>query len=268
MIFFVSSEYRLPVVPILALYGAHFTVSFWQVVRAERLRSLSRPFIALLLVAVPVFYKDTLVEKLTLRRVDYYNFGALYERSGDVEQSAVLYSISLEIDPYFQPARTGLERIKKSLNPIPNVLQQAHRAFQKAEYSEASRKFKEAIDSGHDAPETHNNWGLSLYKMGQLQAAEQAFKNALTIRRSYDKAALNIALVKRAQGVSDAAFYYVDQALLHNPTYQQALYKRGEWAAEDGNYARAVGDWQKLLELVGDDERLRAKIDSLYEVMP
>ena len=268
MIFFVSSEYRLPVVPVLALYGAHFIVSFWQAARAERLRSLSRPFIALMLVAVPVFYKDTLAEKLTLRRVDYYNFGALYERAGEVEQSAVLYRRSLEIDPYFQPARTGLERIKKSLNTMASVLQQAHRAFQKAEYSEASRKFKEAIDSGHNGPETYNNWGLSLYKIGQLQAAEKAFENALTIRRSYDKAALNIALVKRAQGVSDAAFYYVDQALLHNPTYQQALYKRGEWAAEDGNYVRAVGDWQKLLELVGDDERLRAKIDSLYEVMP
>ena len=268
MIFFVSSEYRLPVVPVLALYSAHFIVSFWQATKAERLRSLSCPFIALVLVAVPVFYKDTLAEKLTLRRVDYYNFGALYERAGDLEQSAILYHRSLEIDPYFQPARTGLERIEKGLNPMANVLQQAQFAFQKAEYAEASRKFKEAIERGHNGPETYNNWGLSLYKTGQLKAAEQALENALTIRRSYDKAALNMALVKRAQGRSDAAFYYVDQALLHNPTYKQALYKRGEWAAEDGNYVRAIGDWQKLLELVGDDEQLRAKIDSLYEVMP
>ena len=42
----------------------------------------------------------------------------------------------------------------------------------------------------------------------------------------------------------------------------------GEWAAEEGNYARAVSDWQKLSELVGGDERLRVKIDSLREVVP
>ena len=148
------------------------------------------------------------------------------------------------------------------------VLNIAQSAFQRAEYDEASSKFKEAIGRGHNEPETYNNWGLSLYKMGQMQAAEQAFENALKIRPGYEKAAFNMALVKRAQGVSAAAVTYIDQALLYNPTYRQALYKRGEWAAEDGNYARAVSDWRKLSKLVGGDERLRVKIDSLNEVMP
>ena len=268
MIFFVSSEYRLPVVPILALYGAHLVMSLWRAVREGRQGSLIRALITLWLIAIPVVYKDTLAQRLTLRRVDYYNFAALYERERDMEQAAALYNRTLEIDPYFQLAQTGLERTKKGANPTVDVLNQAQGAFQRADYDEASSKFKKAIGRGHNEPETYNNLGLSLYKMGQLQAAEQAFENALKIRPGYDKAAFNMALVKRAKGFSDASVAYIDQALLYNPTYRQALYKRGEWAAEEGNYARAVSDWQKLLELVGDDERLRVKIDSLREVVP
>ena len=268
MMFFVSSEYRLPVVPVLALYGAHMVLFVWQAVRKGRLVSLSRPFIALVLIAIPVIYKDILAQKLTLRRVDYYNFAALYERDGNMEQAANLYQKSLEIDPYFQPARTGLERTKKGAKPTVKVLDQAQSAFQRAEYDEAINKFKEAIRRGHNEPETYNNWGLSLYKVGQMQDAEQAFENALKIRPGYDKAAFNMALVKRAQGASDAAHMYIDQALSYNPTYRQALYKRGEWAAEEGNYVRAVSDWEKLSELVGGDERLQVKIDSLNEVIP
>ena len=268
MIFFVSSEYRLPVVPILSLYAANLVLLVLQALRKGKLVSLSRPFLALVLIAIPVIYKDTLAQKLTLRRVDYYNFAALYEREGNMEQAATLYQKSLEIDPYFQPAIIGLERTKRGVNPTVIVLNQAQSAFQRAEYDEASSKFKEAIGRGHNEPETYNNWGLSLYKMGQMQAAEQAFENALKTRPGYDKAAYNVALVKRTQGASDATVAFIDQAPLYNPTYRQALYKRGEWTAEVGNHARAVSDWQKLSELVGGDERLRVKIDSLNKVMP
>ena len=268
MIFFVSSGCRLPVVPILSLYAAHLMLLVFQAVRKGRLVSMSRLFIAHVLIAIPVIYKDKLAQKLTLRRVDYYNFSALYEREGNMEQAATLYQKSLEIDPYFQPARTGLERTKRYVNSMIIVLNQAQSAFQRAEYDEASSKFKEAIGRGHNEPETYNNWGLSLYKMGQMQAAEQVFENALKTRPGYDKAAYNMALVKRAQGASDAAVAFIDQAPLYNPTYRQALYKRGEWPAEVGNHARAVSDWQKLSELVGGDERLRVKIDSLNKVMP
>jgi len=74
-------------------------------------------------------------------------------------------------------------------------------------------------------------------------------------------------LVKKALGMPDSAFVYMDRALQLNPAYRQALYKRGEWAVEEGDIKRGIESWQTLLSLVGEDERLRAKIDSLYEVM-
>ena len=82
-----------------------------------------------------------------------------------------------------------------------------------------------------------------------------------------------MALVKKALGLSDSGYktpeasVYIDRALQLNPAYGQALYKRGEWAVEEGDFKRGIESWQTLLSLVGEDERLRAKIDSLYEVM-
>ena len=136
------------------------------------------------------------------------------------------------------------------------------------------KQFQQVIDESiviHKKNDNEFLWnltGLSFQNLFKIKKSIDCFENALKIRPGYDKAAFNMALVKRAKGFSDASVAYIDQALLYNPTYRQALYKRGEWAAEEGNYARAVSDWQKLLELVGDDERLRVKIDSLREVVP
>ena len=90
MLFFVSSEYRLPVVPVLALYGAHFIVSFWKAARERHLRFWIRPCIVLALISIPVLYKDAFAQRLTMRRVDYYKIAALYERDGERGRSASL----------------------------------------------------------------------------------------------------------------------------------------------------------------------------------
>ena len=268
MLFFVSSEYRLPVVPVLALYGAHFIVSFWKAAGERHLRFWIRPCIVLALISIPVLYKDAFAQRLTMRRVDYYNFAALYERDGERGRAASLYRKALEIDPYFQPARLGLKRVESErVSSDSEVLKMAHNALNMREYVKAIRYFEEAIASGYKTPEALNNMGLSMYKAGRLRAAEEAFAEALKMRRTYDKAAFNMALVKKALGLSDSASVYIDRALQLNPAYGQALYKRGEWAVEEGDFKRGIESWQTLLSLVGEDERLRAKIDSLYEVM-
>ena len=268
MLFFVSSEYRLPVVPVLALYGAYFMVSFWNAARDRRLRFWIRPCIVLALISIPVLYKDAFAQRLTMRRVDYYNFAALYEREGERGQAASLYRKALEIDPYFQPARLGLKRVEnEDFSSGSEALKMAHSALSMREYAKAIHYFEEAVASGYKTPEALNNMGFSMYKAGKLRAAEEALAEALKLRRTYDKASFNMALVKKALGMSDSAFVYMDRALQLNPAYRQALYKRGEWAVEEGDFKRGIESWQTLLSLVGEDERLRAKIDSLYEVM-
>lgn len=268
MLFFVSSEYRLPVVPVLALYGAHFMVSFWNAARDRRLRFWIRPCIVLALISIPVLFKDAFAQRLTMRRVDYYNFAALYERDRERKQAASLYRKALEIDPYFQPAQLGLKRVEnEGFSSGSEALKMAHNALSMREYTKAIHYFEEAVASGYKTPEALNNMGFSMYKAGKLRAAEEALAEALKLRRTYDKASFNMALVKKALGMSDSAFVYMDRALQLNPAYRQALYKRGEWAVEEGDFKRGIESWQTLLSLVGEDERLRAKIDSLYEVM-
>ncbi len=273
--FFVSSEYRLPVVPILALYSGRFAVECagW-IKRGQRNIALKR--IALVaLVAVPVNYTDALANRLTLRRVDYYNFAVLYERRGDVKRAEQMFRRSLAIDREFEPARRGLERVlvprrelyaAASGDGVKTLVANALEAYADGRYQQAEGLLEQAIEMDPENPQAHNNLGLVYYKMGAMAEAAQAFRQALARAPTYAKAQYNLGLVQMAIGDYAAADSCYALALQIDPFYRQALYKRGQLAALLGRTDFALAYWSELMQLLGEDGPLKAQIDSLLKV--
>ena len=108
LLFFTSSEYRLPVVPVILLYAACWIANVATWVGGGPHRRLLGSCLLVALVALPINYRDAGAERLTHKRVDYYNFGALYQRRGDWAAAESMFREALRIDPSFAPAASGL----------------------------------------------------------------------------------------------------------------------------------------------------------------
>jgi len=274
LVFFVSSEYRLPVVPVLALYSGRFVVGCVETVRRGESKMLVGHFALVALLAIPVNYADALVQRLQLRRVDYYNFGVLYERRSHMTRAEEMFRNSLAIDKKYAPARAGLARVLANKRErvagfggeeagLDSLVGAGLQAYAVGAYARAQKLMQQAIDMGGEQPQLYNNLGLIRYKIGSMAEAMRSFRRAISLAPNYAKAHYNLGLVQVATGDYMAADSSYAQALQLDPEYRQALYKRGQLAAKLERRDMALKYWSELMVLLGDDESLQTQIDSL-----
>lgn len=264
LLFFTSSEYRLPVVPVLLLYAACWLAhaAAWATSGARRRLLGSGLLIAC--VALPINYRDAGAERLTRKRVDYYNFGALYQRRGDWAAAEDMFRAALRIDPSFAPAASGLTAVlAQQAGDAPDI-RRGLALFNAGEYEAAIAAFSRA----RPAPGLHNNLGLCYYRLGQWSEAAAHFHAALALDASYARAHFNLGLVHAKQGDDPAAVDAFAQALALDPNHVQAHYRRGELLVRLGYPDEAAAHWAFLRGRNPDDVRLLAKIDSMTQAHP
>ena len=263
MVFFVSSEYRLPAVTVILLYAARWLWAGANCLARGNYPPLVRSVLLAALIAIPVNYKDADADRLTLKRVDYYNFGTLYQRRGDDERAAEMYLQALRIDPAFAPARAGLNSLYAE-RPSPHPAAERGLALYTAgDYRGAIDAFVAVVAAGMAGPELYNNLGLSHYRLAQYGQALQYYQRALAADSNYVRAYFNtgLALVKTGDDLgAERAFA---RAIELDPGHAKAHYRRGAALSRLGRLAAAEKHWSHLKRAYPGDERLRAKIDSI-----
>lgn len=274
LLFFVSSEYRLPVVPILCLYAARWILAARDMFARRHYRPLIKSSLLVAVVALPINYRDLAAEQLTLKRVDYYNFATLYQRKGDWLRAEELYRQALQIDPLFFPARSGLDKILVQQGKAHNSgamaadpqVQQGLEMFSSGNYTSAIIAFEQALDSGMREPQVYNNLGLCYYRLGELHAAADYFAQALNVDSLYVRARYNLALVHLGLGDDHDADKALARVIEIDPNYNKAYFQRGALLWRLGHLAAAESHWAFLLAKMPGDLRLKAKIDSTKAV--
>ena len=297
LLFFTSSEYRLPVVPVILLYAACWiaNAAAW-VAGGVVHRRLLGSCLLVALVALPINYRDAGAERLTRKRVDYYNFGTLYQRRGDWAAAENMFHRALDIDPSFAPARNGLATVaserglalfaqgkyREAIGAFTKVLEtyppgplsEAERGSKavlgSAEPAEAPFRFGSEARRGGDSklPRLYNNLGLCYYRLGELAVAVRHFEQALALDPQYARAHFNLGLVYAKQGEHQAAADAFARALELDPNHVQAHYRRGEVLLRLRRLGAAEFHWTFLRERNPDDVRLQAKIDSMTQANP
>ena len=264
LLFFTSSEYRLPVVPVVLLYAACWMANVATWARGGARRRLLRSGLLVALVALPINYRDAGAERLTRKRVDYYNFGTLYQRRGAWAASERMFREALRIDPSFAPAATGLAAVLARREDGRSDLKRGLERFGAGEYEAAIAAFSLAAPS----PGRHNNLGLCYYRLGQWSDAIEHFHQALALDAGYARAHFNLGLVYAKQGDDQAAADAFAAALELDPNHVQAHYRRGEILLRSGRPRQAEVHWAFLSARNPDDARLQAKIDSMKQANP
>ena len=263
MVFFVSSEYRLPAVTVILLYAARWLWAGANCLARGNYPPLVRSVLLAGLIAIPVNYKDADAARLTLKRVDYYNFGTLYQRRGDDERAAEMYLQALRIDPAFALARACLNSLYAERSSQHPAAERGLALYTAGDYHGAIDAFVAVVAAGMAGPELYNNLGLSHYRLAQYGQALQYYHRALAADSDYVRAYFNtgLALVKTGDDLgAEKAFA---RAIELDPGHSKAHFRRGAALSRLGRLAAAEKHWSHLKRAYPGDERLRAKIDSI-----
>ncbi|MCY3664228.1 MAG: tetratricopeptide repeat protein [Gemmatimonadetes bacterium] len=250
--------------PVILLYAACWLANAAAWTTGGAHRRLLGSCLLVALVALPINYRDAGAERLTRKRVDYYNFGALYQRRGDWTAAENMFREALRIDPSFAPAASGLTAVLAQQEGGDPDIRRGLELFGAGEYETAIAVFRRAQPS----PGLHNNLGLCYYRLGQLNEAAAHFHKALALDASYARAHFNLGLVYAKQGDDQAAADAFAQALELDPDHVQAHYRRGEVLLRLGRPGAAEAHWAFLHARNPDDARLQTKIDSMMQANP
>lgn len=242
VVFFVSSEYRLPIVlPLLAGAGWFLTYLFDQL-KAGRYDPALKAVVVVLLFMPLVNFRTGFIVRGENARMDWFNFGNTLLKRGDGDAAAIRFNRSLEIDPAFAEGylrlaeayyragkpdkaieigkRAGLDDPQSVLKIVQgNALQEAYALLGEGKLEEAVKEFAYAgYDSTIAAAETTRvsllNRARSEYEAGRMEEALQRFRDVAARDSVRDPAVFyNIAFLHWQQGRPDSARVFAEEVM-------------------------------------------------------
>jgi Tfp pilus assembly protein PilF len=205
ILFYVSSEYRHPVVPCLLLFAASGARELGRLARRGPLASFGA---AALVLALLVFVNapDPLLDRLTARRADNLNFATLAFEAGDYSAAEELARRSIAIDRAWPPSRRKLadalakqgrsteaaneariaEQLEGEQDPIPDEIRAGQELFESKRFDEAIAHFLElAARGGPGRALALNNAALASAELGRAEQADSLLGEAIAADSSY-----------------------------------------------------------------------------------
>jgi len=238
LLFYVSSEYRHPVVPLLllfAVFGGRVVVS---VLREGETWRRAVVGLGLVLLLVAVNFRDPFLARLQSRRVDYLNFGTLAAEAGELDEAERLLRESIGIDPAWSVSRRKLaevlqrrgqtgeageelrfaERLEGGGSAGAASLAQAGELFRTGRLPEAKRAFLSIAEAGDDRRAgALNNAGLCAMRLGVPAEAESLFLAARAADSLYVSPVVHLGRLSLAFGDSARAEVHALEALALEP---------------------------------------------------
>jgi Tfp pilus assembly protein PilF len=165
--------------------------------------------------------------------------------------------VTVEAEPEGEtPAEASVEpEVEAVAAPAPQVVTytMAEKAYYDRRYDEAARMFGLYTDE-HPA----NAWGfymlgLSEWKAGDLDAAEEAFVYALDIKPDHSKSLINYGRVLLEQGRQDEAKTQIELALAANPGSTSATRVLGRIQHNQGLLEESAASYLTVLRAKEDD---------------
>ncbi len=237
--FYVSSEYRQPVVPILLLFAALGGRWLWERRHAPALARVGL-VAGLLALLVAVNARDAFLARLQSMRVDYLNFGTMAADAGNLEEAETFLRRSIAIDPDWAPSRERLAEVLQRQGRVAEAAGQrlresaggpeidpefalAFERFQAGKYAEAERRFREfASRPGPLQAGALNNAGLCAMRSGNGATAESLFTAAREVDPAYASPVVHLGRLALARGDRAAAAHFAEEALLLAPEDDRA----------------------------------------------
>jgi len=237
ILFFVTSRYRVPIVPALIPFGAFLVLNGRRIIRklTRSRQILAAALFLLLLYALFQPYTDPRDFS-----VPHYKLGIEYERAGRWDQALSHYQQALRYrqdDPRFhlafgraQEQRGDLDQAlasyRKVLSLDPGSLE-GHAGLAgayalKGAVPEAIQEYREALRINPEAAEVLNNLGVLFARQGRLPEAIAAYQEALRLNPNLAEAYNNLGVVYWQKSSLSEARRAFQEALKRDPRHPAA----------------------------------------------
>ncbi len=195
--FFITSRYRLPVVPIMIVFGAQGLVWLWDRLRARDTRGWLVPatvlVVALVVVNLPIVSFSFAHQHSIL--------GAVYRDRGDHAEAAEQFRLATKERPEFDLAFSNLGAALGRMGKL----------------DEAERALREAISLNPELAGAYNNLGNVLLQTGRIDDARRNLEAAVRVDPAHRPAWENLARLGVATGDSELAVESLGRILAMDP---------------------------------------------------
>ncbi|MXZ83530.1 MAG: tetratricopeptide repeat protein, partial [Synechococcus sp. SB0666_bin_14] len=152
------------------------------------------------------------------------------------------------------PASAKIGKLNKAAEiTYGRLIEEAGICWRQGKAQEATLLLRKAIavNTNH-SEEVYYNLGLALQRQGDLQAAIDAYRQALAIKPTCPTSLNNLGAALREQGDLQAAVDSYQKALAFKPDYPQAYHGLGLALQEQGDLQAAIASYQKALAFKSD----------------
>ena len=257
--FFITSRYRLPIIPFLIIFSAAMVEWFYQKIRQGNFNQLIIPAIALLGLAVIVNSNWLKVQKIS-PVYSHFSLGNAYAKKGKTALAEEEYLKALAADPNYPQVHLNIGVIY----------------YDRGDYARAEQEFFKEIEINHgfESAYAFNNLGNIRVRQGKYEEALHFYRTALRIYPDYPDGKINLArtysdlgMFKIQQDSLEAAKNYLQLAVETMNDEPMYRYNYGLVLGELEDEQSALEQMRTALELNPNFSPAQKVIDAYEEQM-
>lgn len=231
---FVTSRYRVPLVPIMSVLAAGGVGAIWKMRQEQQWKKLAVAWAIVLGVGVASsstgpFYEERLNYEAEL----YYGLASTFDAWGNVEEAKAAYLKAIGLRAAYTEAHYNLANILRSQGKL----------------EEAIAHYNQALQTEPNSVEIRNNLGAALQIQGNINQAIQQWQKALELFPSDPYAHFNIGLALAEQGKYDLAIIHFKEALQERPDWVEIHINLGMALLQQGEINEAIIHFNETLRI-------------------
>lgn len=252
VLYFINSRYRLPLVPLLMLFGAYTVYWWWEKAREKKLHLILVSLIPLLLFVYFVnpgawpYGKDH--ERFVLNMGAGYNhLGTFYSQKGDLDRALIEFRKALELEPYRAEAHYNLANMHLRLK----------------KYHKALSGYREAIRINPFYESAHLALALTYEHLGEKGKARSKYLEIIQNLPRNLRAYLRLARLLNSEGKPGEAVDILKGAVRYMPENYLAHLYLGDFFYQQGRRDEALQEWKTARSIKPDDPEVAKRISGL-----
>ncbi len=245
--FFVTSRFRLPVIPFLIIFASYSI--FWL---ADKIRNKqTRPFLVSLSILIPFFLISNSsffgVKPTDLSRT-YNNLGIVYNKKGWYDSAIAICREGLEINP-------NSPELHRSLG---------HAYYEKGDGQRAAKEYEQAVYLDPQMATAYSDLGYVYDRLDRDEEALRAYQKALEIDSTLVRAFVNLGFLFEKKGSYDQAVTEYQKALRLEPEVASIHNDLGKAYAKLGSKEMALTEFKRALELDPNYAYAHVNLGNIY----